>query len=131
MTVKRWLYERFMGMRLQVRRLVPPLVFHGDDGSRYLAERSNALDRELQRTHGQLDAGIDWCRAQLNSDMIAVDVGANAGYWSLPLARVSRVIAFEPDAAMRRKLAGNVALNPEIEARIHVRHEAVSVETGE
>ncbi|MBE0621680.1 MAG: FkbM family methyltransferase [Burkholderiales bacterium] len=53
---------------------------------------------------------------------IVLDVGANIGAHTLPLARLvgarGRVIAFEPTAFAIRKLAANLVLNPELSARV-------------
>ena len=41
-----------------------------------------------------------------------VDVGANAGYWTIPLAKIFPVaIAFEPDPLVRERLRRNASLN--------------------
>ena len=41
-----------------------------------------------------------------------IDVGANAGYWAIPLAKnFSSAIAFEPDPDVRSRLIRNVSLN--------------------
>lgn len=51
-----------------------------------------------------------------------LDIGANIGAHTLPLARLvgarGRVVAFEPTRFAAGKLAANVALNPELAARI-------------
>jgi FkbM family methyltransferase len=63
---------------------------------------------------------------------VAFDIGANAGYWTLPLAQISRrVIAFEPDPNMRGKLVHNLALNPGLAGKVAVREQAVSETSGE
>jgi FkbM family methyltransferase len=53
---------------------------------------------------------------------VALDIGANIGAHSMPLARLvgaeGRVIAFEPTKYAHAKLARNVALNPELAARV-------------
>ena len=41
-----------------------------------------------------------------------LDIGANAGYWTIPLAKIfPHAIAFEPDPLVRERLLRNVALN--------------------
>lgn len=64
------------------------------------------------------------CRRHLRTGDIAIDVGANIGSHTLPLARYvgsnGRVFAFEPTAFAHRKLLENVALNPLLAARITV-----------
>lgn len=55
---------------------------------------------------------------------VAIDIGANIGAHTLPLARLvgpgGHVIAFEPTAFAIRKLRSNIALNPALAARITV-----------
>jgi hypothetical protein len=54
---------------------------------------------------------------------ISVDVGANAGYYSLTFAKRCQapVIAYEPDPIARERLARNLDLNPRIAPWIDVR----------
>ncbi len=57
-----------------------------------------------------------WLRKELaGKDATIVDVGANAGLFSLPLAEVvgpgSRFLLFEPNPRMQARLAENIALN--------------------
>jgi FkbM family methyltransferase len=59
-----------------------------------------------------------------------VDVGANAGFWSLPAARRgAQVVAFEPNPYAVDRLSRNIELNPEL--RVEVRATAVGSESGE
>ncbi|MCC7101423.1 MAG: FkbM family methyltransferase [Rubrivivax sp.] len=54
-------------------------------------------------------------RSLLGEGAVLVEVGANAGYLTVPLARMvgtsGRVVAFEPQPAIHRLLCANVALN--------------------
>ncbi len=54
-------------------------------------------------------------RARLTEGMVAFDVGANAGYFSLVMARLvsarGRVVAFEPDPKNVKALRANIAAN--------------------
>lgn len=61
---------------------------------------------------------------------IIVDVGANAGYYSLVFAKrcQSLVIAYEPDPAARERLVGNLARNPQLAPWIDVRDSAVAAD---
>ena len=64
---------------------------------------------------------------------ICVDVGANAGYLTLPMAErcgpTGRVIAFEPSREVREKLLRNLALNREILGPVEVRTEGLGAGT--
>lgn len=63
---------------------------------------------------------------------VALDVGANAGYWTLPLAKMGfEVYAFEPDPLSRTKLEENIAANPTLKSRISVQESALSDKPGE
>jgi FkbM family methyltransferase len=63
-------------------------------------------------------------RRLIRPGQVVLDVGANVGAHTLPLARlvgdVGRVVAFEPTAFARRKLIANLALNPELVRRVTV-----------
>ncbi len=58
----------------------------------------------------------------LRSGDVALDIGANIGAHTLPLARLvgpqGKVVAFEPTAFAFQKLLKNVSLNPDLAARI-------------
>jgi FkbM family methyltransferase len=65
---------------------------------------------------------------------VAVDVGANIGFWTVPLARRARevggrVIAFEPVAANRNRLVDNVRFNG-VEAQVEIIAAALSDRNG-
>ena len=55
---------------------------------------------------------------------VVLDIGANIGAHCLPLARLvgdnGRVFAFEPTAPARAKLERNLALNPDLVARVQI-----------
>lgn len=63
---------------------------------------------------------------------VSVDVGANAGYYSLTFAKLCQgpVIAYEPDPAARQRLARNLELNPRLAPWIEVRASAVADSNG-
>lgn len=56
---------------------------------------------------------------------VAIDIGANVGAHTLPLARAvgpsGRVFAFEPTVFAFEKLKANLALNPELQGRVQAR----------
>jgi FkbM family methyltransferase len=59
-------------------------------------------------------------------DIIAIDVGANNGYLSIPLARIARkVYSFEPNPKCFHKLKRNIELNG-LEDRIEAHELAIS-----
>lgn len=63
---------------------------------------------------------------------ISVDVGANAGYYSLTFAKRCQalVIAYDPDPTARERLARNLDLNPRLAPWIDVRGVAVADMNG-
>lgn len=63
--------------------------------------------------YGEFSEGeVDLFRQILKPDMIAVDVGANIGALTLPMAKmVKRVIAYEPQRELFHMLCGTCALN--------------------
>jgi FkbM family methyltransferase len=62
------------------------------------------------------------CRRHLRPGDVAVDIGANIGSHALHLARCvgpsGRVFAFEPTTFAYQKLLANIAMNPDLAARI-------------
>jgi FkbM family methyltransferase len=83
-----------------------------------------AFERDLVRCYEKL----------INPGDTVLDIGANIGAHTLPLARAvgptGRVIAIEATAYAIEKLRTNFALNPELESRINLKH-ALLVSSGE
>jgi hypothetical protein len=67
---------------------------------------------------------LRFCRPGL----VAVDVGANSGYYTLTLAHrcQAAVVAYEPDPEARERLGRNLRLNPEIASLVDVRATSVA-----
>lgn len=68
-------------------------------------------------------------RALLPADGVAVDAGANVGFWSVPLALRARTYAFEPLRDNVERLRRNAALNG-VGERLHVEPVALSDAAG-
>lgn len=90
------------------------------------------LGRAIE-TYGEcceLELGI--YRHLLGEGAVLIEVGANAGYLTVPLARMvgagGRVVAFEPQPAIHRLLCANVALNGL--PRVDCVHAAVGARQG-
>ncbi len=68
-------------------------------------------------------AEIDACIAHSRTGEVFVDVGANLGFVTLPVARACRhirVVALEPDPVAAAWLRHNVALNADLADRVHI-----------
>ena len=77
--------------------------------------RNNLIGRALYQ-HGIWEPEVTSCvTEETRLGMIALDVGADIGYYSLHMSRLvgsqGRVIAFEPIPEARRRLAYNVSIN--------------------
>ena len=91
------------------------------NGLRYEVRYNDALDRHLLNAGegGDYSKVIKMIARLQENRITAIDVGANAGYWTLPLGKeFDYVIAVEPDPFVFRKLERNIALNPLIMSRI-------------
>jgi FkbM family methyltransferase len=61
------------------------------------------------------------CINLATSKAVAIDVGANAGYWSLPLSiKFDKTLCIEADPEMILKLKRNISLNPVQKERIEI-----------
>ena len=81
-------------------------------GIKYLNSPNNALD-SLTLSDLGFDNGLPWfLNSIISSNETAVDIGANAGYYSMPLSRhFTKVFAFEPVPQIYKKLCENIRLN--------------------
>ena len=81
-------------------------------GIKYLSSPNDALDFLTQSDSG-FENGLPWFLNSITSgDGIAVDVGANAGYYTMPLSRhFTEVYAFEPVPQIYKKLCRNIEIN--------------------
>lgn len=89
-------------------------------GAKFLVNSKNALD-VLNASPGGFDHGVPYQISSLTSRLgVAIDVGANAGYYTIPLAtQFGRVIAFEPVEGLFNKLGINVGLNELANVELH------------
>jgi FkbM family methyltransferase len=101
-------------------------------GFRFDFDLGRYLDRTLYYHGGFESYDVRAARALVPAGGVALDVGANIGWWTLHLHRwvgaEGRVLAFEPDASERARLERNLALNHA--ANVVVSAEAVSDTTG-
>lgn len=90
-------------------------VVRGRHGSFLYFPADHFLGRAIE-TYGECcELEIQGYRALLGEGAVLVEVGANAGFLTVPLARMvgasGRVVAFEPQPAIHRLLCANAALN--------------------
>lgn len=129
--VYRFFYLRSLRLRYK-SRLKTSFEFEDPAGIRWLISRGSTLDQTLKRRNGIYDPAITLLISRCDLSRAAVDVGANAGYWSLPLAtKFANVICFEPEPSIRRKFLLNVGLNKNLEKKISVVDKAASDAPGE
>ena len=87
----------------QYRFVLPP-VWTSETIARYVFRSVSRQDRELS-----------WLIRRLAPDSVVMDIGANLGQWTLPLALAvapaGRVLAIEPAAAASAALRHSLALN--------------------
>jgi FkbM family methyltransferase len=100
----------------------PPEAEFVRDGIRWRLDLREGIDFSIYLLGSFEPATVKAYRNIVKHGQLVLDIGANVGAHTLPLAKLvgkdGRVIAFEPTAFAARKLAANVALNPELAARI-------------
>lgn len=103
------------------------------DGIRYRLDLNEMIDSNLNLLGGHEPRTMATVRRLVGPGDIALDVGANAGYYALVLAQIvgnsGSVIAFEPTEWAFDKLVENIGLN-EFQ-NIRVEKVALSDSTGE
>ena len=105
----------------------------------YCDRNSSSIEADILKS-SKVEIGAlkhRWRVLELGMDLISpgsrvIDVGANVGIYALPWAAINEdvtVHCFEPNPAVRRRLARNVALN-RLRARIRLHAEALSDHAG-
>jgi FkbM family methyltransferase len=104
-------------------------------GARFVVDTTDLIDREIAinaiwEAEQLEDFAAVCCARQVDCFL---DIGANAGIYSILLARKNlggAIIAFEPDPGNRARLIANIAANG-LQRRIRVVEEAVGDKPGE
>jgi FkbM family methyltransferase len=93
-------------------QLLPGRIFIDSEGYKFILNRHNALDKHVFQ-QGALDLGLPYRLSQIcDLDSIAIDVGANKGYYTIPFAsKFLQVHSFEPNPVMKANLDRNIAIN--------------------
>lgn len=121
-------FYRYLKYSFSGRRLV---IIQDKSGINWEIDPRNALDAHLARTNEYSDDLLRKIETFRNLDGIALDIGANSGYWTLPLAEnFAQVIALEPDPENFKKLERNVSLNPALGQKVKILPVGASSETG-
>ncbi|TNF57537.1 MAG: FkbM family methyltransferase [Rhodobacteraceae bacterium] len=115
----RQIYARFdkPWVRQTIRQMLPPTRVTCLGCEFIVHARDNFTEFRMWETGTppEAEATLALAGELAGSDAVIVDVGANAGAFSLPILKAAgqgaRVIAFEPNPVMRARLAVNVALN--------------------
>ena len=120
--LEHWLAERTRGLAPNTgwARCIPPEYTYDPgtwrtverNGFRLKLDLSDAVDHYLY--FGLAEPGFDRLVALVKPDSHVIDVGANIGMLTLPLARAAsagRVVAFEPDPANRARLTEHISMN--------------------
>lgn len=81
-------------------------------GISYLTNSKDALD-ELTQSHDGFDNGLPYFLNSISlRNRVAVDIGANAGYYTIPFSRnFEKVYSFEPVPSIYKKLLKNIRQN--------------------
>ena len=88
------------------------LTYTGKDGISWSLNRRLSLDVLLEKNHGVYHAHMDDVLKSCAPNSYAIDVGANAGYWTIPMAYYfDKVIAFEANPIEFSRLVKNITLN--------------------
>jgi hypothetical protein len=97
----RFIYRKSLKLRYFSRS---KSSFHYVDpqGINWLISRGSTLDQTMKKRNGIYDPAINLLISKCDLTCVAVDVGSNAGYWTLPLAsKFAKVISFEAEPSMR------------------------------
>ena len=101
-------FDRFAMRRLRSGHAVV-------DGHRMLVDPTDALNLSVLGTYEAEEVETRLVKRLVGPGQVALDVGANIGYYTLILARLvgpqGRVVAFEPGPTNAEILRANVALN--------------------
>lgn len=99
--------------RLKQRRVNSKL-----GGLNWSLDLNNALDVHLRQRDGVYHSIMPFLFNVLDAEKAVIDIGANSGYWTLPLAQhFFLCYSLEADSDNYDKLQINVSLNPDLKDR--------------
>ena len=127
----RFLYQKSLKLRY-FSRSKNSIHYLDPQGINWLISRGSTLDQTMKKRNGIYDPAISLLISKSDLSSAAVDVGSNAGYWTLPLAtKFAQVLSFEAEPSMRQKLLCNIGLNNDLKTKIYVVDKAASDSAGE
>jgi len=107
------------------------LIYTGKDGISWSINRRLSLDVLLEKNLGVYHARMDDVLSSCAPNSTAIDVGANAGYWTIPMAYYfDKVIAFEANPIEFSRLIKYITLNKKIATKISPYNLAISDSAG-
>lgn len=107
---------------MKQRRVVQDL-----GGLNWSLDLNNALDVHLRQKDGVYHSIMPFLFDVLDAKEIVIDIGANSGYWTMPLAQhFSFCYSLEADSNNYNKLLRNVSLNPDLKDRIFLLNAAAT-----
>ena len=107
-------------------------IFSDSNDIQWEIDPRNALDAELALGNGYGDYFLRVLQKVEQVNGAAIDVGANAGYWTLPLSkRFDKVMSLEPDPQNFQKLSRNLELNLRLGEKVTALNIAAGSEHGE
>lgn len=98
----------------------PECIVHMRLGYRAKLDLRSLEQRHAATSRQYDDANVLLLRRLVRPGACALDVGANVGLYSIPLALRVPVYAFEPDRRNFARLAENLALNPAAAPNLHL-----------
>lgn len=100
-------------------------------GLRYIIDPANSLQRIVGLDEREILAAV---RSATAAARVAVDVGGAEGWYTLYFAsqpQIERVVVFEPQVHLRRRMKENFALNsPGFLDKLEIREEFIGVRNG-
>jgi len=126
-----WSKYQFKELKTRFTPEIQKVVRDKDDIN-WFASNKYSLDRhKIRDENSMIPEMLYEIFREISYKAIALDVGANAGYWTLPLAKYfESVHAWEPDDLARTKLLKNISINPKLITKVFVHSEVVTDKIG-
>ncbi len=119
----KWQLIKRLSKSMGLHKIPPSEVTVARNGITYRLDITDAMDRIIyyRGVHERLETKL--CRCIIRPGFTCLDVGANLGYYTLLLAKltngIGEVHAFEPSPEETERLRRNVSMNPFNNIKIH------------